>query len=199
MAESPKKQKLYCYVDESGQHTEGQLFFVAVVIAGEDRDTLRRELSLIEESSGKHVKKWTRATPRQREAYIRGIMASSLFSGKLFYSMYPDTRAYVDLTILTVAKAIRECTVKKDMIPNPHKTTVFVDGLRDRLEEHRFSRGLRQLGVSAQKVRGLNDESDQFIRLADAIAGFVSDGLEGHERLEGLYNRAKRDGKIQEV
>jgi hypothetical protein len=199
MPRAPHKQKLYCYVDETGQHTDGRLFFVAVVIVGEDRDTLRRELSQIEESSGKYAKKWTRATQKERENYMRSVLASPLFTGTLFYSMYPDTRAYVDLTILSVAKAIRECTVKEDMVLNPYMTTVFVDGLRSRLEEHRFGRGLRQLGISARKVRGLDDQSDQFIRLADALAAFVRDSLDGHERLRPLYGRALVDGKLTKV
>ena len=155
--------------------------------------------SHIEESSGRYAKKWTRATQKEREAYMRGVLASPLFAGTLFYSMYPDTRAYVDLTILSAAKAIRERTVTENMVVNPHMTTVFVDGLRSRLEEHRFARGLRQLGVSARKVRGLDDQSDQFIRLADAIAAFVRDSLEGHERLRVLYGRALADGKLREV
>jgi hypothetical protein len=85
------------------------------------------------------------------------------------------------------------------LVPNPYTTTVFVDGLHSRFEEHRFARGLRQLGVRARKVRGLNDQSDQFIRLADAIAAFVRDGLDGHEYLTGLFNRALIERKLRRV
>ena len=63
MGTRPPKQKLYCYVDETGQHTDGQLFFVAVVIVGRERDDLRRQLTMIEESSAKHLKKWVRSRP----------------------------------------------------------------------------------------------------------------------------------------
>ena len=57
----PKKQKLYCYVDETGQDTFGQLFLVSVVITGSERDDLRRQLRKIEKESGKKQKKWKSA------------------------------------------------------------------------------------------------------------------------------------------
>lgn len=56
--------------------------------------------------------------------------------------------------------------------------TVFVDGLVY-AERRRFAAGLRKLNVVVHKVQGRRDESDEFIRLADAIAGFVRDALEG--------------------
>jgi len=36
----PAKSKLYCYVDETGQDTLGELFIVAVVVSDADRDNL---------------------------------------------------------------------------------------------------------------------------------------------------------------
>ena len=38
---------------------------------------------------------------------------------------------------------------------------------------------MRKKGIRTEKVRGLKDERDEFIRLADAIAGFVRDAQEG--------------------
>ncbi|MBI2599976.1 hypothetical protein HYW43_03590 [Candidatus Daviesbacteria bacterium] len=34
------KQKLYCYVDETGQDTQGELFIVSVVVAKNDREEI---------------------------------------------------------------------------------------------------------------------------------------------------------------
>ena len=51
-------QKLYCYVDESGQDTKGDLFLVSVVITEEERDELRRKLIKIEKTSQKGQRKW---------------------------------------------------------------------------------------------------------------------------------------------
>ena len=46
-------KKLYCYVDESGQHTEGAYFLVSVVIVAEERDQLEVLLLKIEQVSRK--------------------------------------------------------------------------------------------------------------------------------------------------
>jgi hypothetical protein len=36
--------KIYCYVDESGQHTHGEYFLVSVLITDEDRETIEQIL-----------------------------------------------------------------------------------------------------------------------------------------------------------
>ena len=105
------KQKLYCYVDETGQDTKGKLFLVPVVITNSQKEKLRDKLN--------------------------------------------------------------------------------------KIERHRFSAGLRQLKVSVRKVRGLRDQSDEFIRLADSIAGFTRDVLEEDQLMKSLYKKAKENKIIQ--
>ncbi|TSC53670.1 MAG: Uncharacterized protein LiPW39_129 [Parcubacteria group bacterium LiPW_39] len=108
-------------------------------------------------------------------------------AGCLYYSKYKATRAYVDLSILSVAKALH------DKAKVPYEATVFVDGLK-RAERPRFGAGLRKLKIRVRKVRGIRDQSDEFIRLADAVAGFVRDSLEGDQIMKALYE--KTAGKI---
>lgn len=72
-----KRQKLYAYVDESGQDTKGEIFLVSVVIVGTQRDALRRRLQKIEEGTRKRSKKWTRTSVKRREAYMRRIIESA--------------------------------------------------------------------------------------------------------------------------
>ena len=50
-----------------------------------------------------------------------------------------------------------------------------------------------------KKIRGLWDDSDEFIRLADAPAGFVRDYLEGQTYAGPLYLDGVSTGVIQEV
>ena len=50
---SPTPQKLYAYVDESGQDTAGRLFVVSVLLLAEERDALLPRLEGIETRSGK--------------------------------------------------------------------------------------------------------------------------------------------------
>ena len=55
---SPTPQKLYAYVDESGQDTAGRLFVVSVLLLAEERDALLPRLEGIETRSGKQNTKW---------------------------------------------------------------------------------------------------------------------------------------------
>jgi hypothetical protein len=75
---------------------------------------------------------------------------------------------------------------------------VFVDGLVY-AERRRFAAGLRKLNVMVHKVQGRRDESDAFIRLADAMAGFIRDALEGDPSMSVLFQRARRQRLIEEV
>jgi hypothetical protein len=186
------EQKLYAYVDESGQDTRGEMFLVSVVIASETRDAARKALQGIERGSGKRLRKWTRSRVRERVAYIEQCLHHASLLGPVYYSHYQNTRAYVDLVILSTAKALHARVMERPT------ATVFVDGLVY-AERRRFAAGLRKLNVVVRKVQGRRDESDEFIRLADAITGFVRDALEGDEQMGRLFERAKRQGLIEEV
>jgi hypothetical protein len=186
------KQKLYAYVDESGQDTKGVLFLVAVVVTGSELDALRRRLAEIERASGKRERKWSK-TPRERRArYIERVIAVPELARRLYYSSYRGAQTYVDLTILSTAKALNTAA------QGPCEATIFVDGL-GRTERHCFAAGLRKLRITVRKVRGVRDQSDEFIRLADAIAGFVRDAIEGDETMRPLVEKAKKTNALREV
>jgi len=186
-------QKLYCYVDETGQDTEGGLFVVATVITGTDRDRLRDVLRWFERESGKGQKKWTKATRQQRRTYMEHIIQATEFRGRLFYARFSQTRDYLPCVLHTIAQALTTAAGGQ-----PYQATVLIDGLR-REERPRVGLGLRQLHVAAKKVRGLRDESDEFIRLADATAGWVRDYLEGQTDMKRLYQEGVSQGVLQEV
>ncbi|QQG40651.1 MAG: hypothetical protein HYV37_03795 [Candidatus Levyibacteriota bacterium] len=57
------------------------------------------------------------------------------------------------------------------------------------------------MGLSVRKVQGIaKDESNTLTRLADAIAGFVLDAVDGtSEEIKALFRKAKRDSMLIEV
>lgn len=177
------KEKLYAYVDETGQDTKGLFFLVAIVVAGRERDTLRQRLAQIEQTSGKGAQKWIKTRREHRTRYIRAIISVPTLFRCLFYSVYRDTKTYVDLSILSTAKALIA------VAHGPYEATILVDGL-GRIERHRYAAGLRKLNITVRKVRGVKDESDEFIRLADAVAGFVRDALESNEAMRQILKSA---------
>lgn len=138
------------------------------------------------------IKKWTKTTKKQRAAYIEAITVNKDFISTIYFSHYENTLSYVDLTILTTAKAIL------DKAKHPYEAHVYIDGLR-KSEQHQFTAGLRKLHVRLKMARGLNDQADEFIRLADAIAGFVRDSLEGQEVMKELYKTLQKKGILTKI
>lgn len=186
-------QKIYCYVDETGQDTKGEFFLVSVVVTAKDRDELKQKLAEIETQSGKGKRKWYKTNHKRRVKYIEKIITTNLLKKKIFYSQYSQERSkYIDLTIYTVAKAIT------NKYKSNYQAVILVDAL-SRSERRKFSGGLKRLGIKISKVRGARDESDILIRLADAICGFTRDYLEGKKYAKELYQMAVKRDIIKEI
>jgi len=87
-------KKLYCYVDETGQDTQGKLFVVSVVVSSNERDELLKLCEEIEKESGKGKFKWGKAEKKLRLDYLKRIFKTKIFKGKLRYSVFRDTKDY---------------------------------------------------------------------------------------------------------
>ncbi len=187
-------KRLFCYVDESGQDTLGQLFVVSVVIALEDRDALRQRLEQIEAQSGKRRRKWSRTRHDARLAYLHGVLKVPLMARTLLcYEGWRKTKDYPRKTVLTVARAISHTET------DDYRATIFVDGLHK--EECRWFAGrLRDLGILTKKVRGVHtDEADALMRLADALCGFVRAGLAGEPPYQALLLQATQQALVRNL
>jgi hypothetical protein len=187
-------QRLYCYVDETGLDTEGELFIVGVVVSEEERDDLIRILELIERDSGKGKAKWNKASYGKRIAYMSQVLHLSLFRGKLCFCVHRDHReSYLLLTVQGIAKAFRAQNV-------PNSTVlVFIDGLPDS-QIRTATQLLRDEGVPVNKVRGIKkDEHNALIRLADALCGLVRAAIEEQPQMLQLFERGMRMGSLIDV
>lgn len=183
--------KIYCYVDESGQHTEGEYFLVSVVITGENRKSLEKTLLSIETHSGKRHLKWSKTKDDYRLAYIKAVLSNEAFQNRLYAAYFESSTDYVGMTISGTARAI-QAYIDKD---SEYKATVLVDGLK-RSEVHRFSVGLRREGIRTQKIVGRDDSKDPLIRLADALCGLVSYAMQGKKAYQRLFEKAQREGLL---
>ena len=72
-------EKLYVYVDESGQDTKGTYFIVVVVIVDQKVvSELEEQLSRIEREAGKvkrkGIRKWTDTRLKEKMAYLTRIV-----------------------------------------------------------------------------------------------------------------------------
>src|SRR3989344_1314461 len=96
-------QKLYCYVDETGQDTKGELFLVSIVITEDDYEALEKLLDEIERKSQKRKDKWSGSSIKRRLAYLELIINNRQFRDKISYAHYHSTKEYQELTILATA------------------------------------------------------------------------------------------------
>ncbi len=188
-------QKFTCFVDESGQDTKGQLFVVAIAIFRDDGEVLSSTCEQFERESGKGKFKWGKAEYRRRNEYLRRVFAHKSFEGCLRYAVFQQTTDYDRATIQAIARVLRDQSAGQ-----PYCAIVHVDGL-SKTKEREYTRELRKLGVRVRKVRGVaKDENNALTRLADAIAGFVRDVLEGAGgELQTLFAEASRAGMLSEI
>ena len=189
---SPLTHKLFCYVDETGQDTQGRLFVVAVVITESEREALRQQCSAIELESGKGQRKWVKSKHDRRLAYMRQVLKIPALHGKLCFSASHGHADYLDATVRAIAGSLRLVESAE------FQATILIDGL-PRSEERQVGLQLRRLGVPVKKVRGAQDETDVLIRLADAVCGFVRSALEGQPDMRSLLDEQLRLGVLREV
>jgi len=192
----PKPHKLYCYVDETGQDTEGRLFVVVAVVVAHERDTLNQYLEDVEHASGIGKKKWVRAktATTSRNQYLALVSRGDL-KHKVFYSYYSDAGkgTFEYLTVLAIAKAVNTYR-EQHRIGAHYKVSITIDGLKGS-EGRRIGRELRELGIQPRKIRGARDESEPIVRLADRIAGLVRDAASGGQS----YQAVQRHLETQQI
>jgi hypothetical protein len=187
------KAKLLCFVDETGQDTYGKFFLVfAVLLEQEKKDTLESILEQVERDTGKHKYKWKNTDNKLKEVFLQEIVKIDGLKCTLFYSIYRDTKKYNYATALTVSKMVNAS------VSGDYFVTVVIDGLNKK-EADLMRINLRSLGVKYKTIRGMKDEQSIFLRLADALAGFVRDYLEGENYAKKMFAGFGRRKFIQEV
>jgi hypothetical protein len=192
----PVREKLYCYVDETGQDTAGEIFIVSIVLTGTERDNLLRFCKTLEDSTGKGNRKWHKTNHQTRLEYLRRILAEFKHEGILCYSIFRGISNYDEATMRAIAEAISTRKPAKK-----YTTLIYVDAL-PKSKRFQYGRGLRRRGIPARKVQGVTrEESNALIRLADTVAGFVRDVIreEAGEEAKRLFDKAKRKGILVEV
>ena len=187
------RQKLYCYVDETGQDTKGKLFLVAVVLKEIGQlELLQNKLEKIEQSSGKKLAKWKRVNKDIKRKYLEALLQIKELKDSIFYSIYENTKEYTALTSFTIAKAV----LSKDR--EDYTVTVIIDGLNDK-ERDVVRTELKKLKIKYNKIRGMKDEQSVFLRLSDAMAGFLREVYENKEYALKLIKRFKEEKIIIEA
>lgn len=176
-------QKLYCYVEETGQDTQGRICIVTVVISDHHYQQLIAVCEAYEQASHKGRTKWHGTNSKTRLEYMRLVIGDIRFRGVLCYSKFPH-RVQPNFDTLTVDTLAG--VVSSKLESSHYVVEAWIDGLsetkRTEYANHLRDKGLRN--VHLHRVR--KEDSNTLIRLADALAGLLRDAIEG-KYLEAVH------------
>lgn len=188
-----KRKKFYCFVDETGQDTNGHFFLVAVVIKESEKiEILEKQLLSLEKTSGKGIAKWRRTDLKAKKLYLEGLLNLKELFGSICYSSYENSKNYTPLVSLTIAKALLQKT------PENRAVKIIIDGLNDK-EKDIVRSELKKLKIRYENIRGMRDESSVFLRLSDAIAGFLREVWEKIPYTKDYLRTMEKQGVVSLV
>lgn len=182
MSSNPR-QKLYCYVDETGQDDASSVFVVVAIVSSENQDELRRALMDIERVAGTGHRKWHKSRATRRLRYLELVLERNIAQNNIFFGSYPKPLPYFFPFVDVLERAI-----KTKALPS-YTARIFVDGI-DRQKSGELTNALRLRGVTLTMVKSRRDESEPLIRLADMWAGCIRAALLGAREEHELLDRA---------
>lgn len=184
-------QKLYCYVDETGQDTAGRFFAVSILITEAEREGLLKNIEEIEQVSNKRNAKWKKARPEARKHYFEKISDLTELREKLFVVIYKDSKEYLVHTADAIAKSIRK---KK-----AGRAIIYVDALNN-AEQAKLKQQLQpSVNIPTQVRSARREENNAFIRLVDAVCGLIRDAQEGNEWAKTMIQKLKRKDILENL
>ena len=104
---SNPRQKLYCYVDETGQDYASSVFVVVAVVSAAAQDELREALTQIEQISGTGHRKWHKSSAARRLRYLNLVFEKRLATGDVFFGSYRKALPYFLPFVEVLERAIK--------------------------------------------------------------------------------------------
>ena len=179
-------QKLYCYVDESGQDPKSEFFVVVAIVNAEDQSHLRKQLEDIEDIAQTHKLKWHKTSHDRKMRYLSLVLERKIAAGKVYAAHYKKPIPYFFPMIEVLGKAIREVAQGR------YLARIYIDGI-DKQKSQALTNALRASGISLRMVRSRRDESEPLIRLADMWAGCLRSELLKNKDAQAMVRRAQKE------
>jgi hypothetical protein len=185
-------QKLYCYVDETGQDPPSEFFIVVAVVSDRDQSLFRKELVDIESIASTGQRKWHKSRPERRMKYLQTVMQKKVGLGEVYFGRYKKPLPYFLPILETIEKAITH------KAKGEYRAEVFIDGI-DKKKAAELTNALRLRQVRLDMIRSRRDESEPLIRLADMWAGCIRAAFLGKREAKELFELAKQSGYLIEL
>ena len=192
MTAQSNKQKLYCFVDETGQNDHSEYFIVITVISAGDQGALKESLLHLEEQSKIGGKKWHKLRSPAREEFLELVTNAKIGTGEVFFGKYRKALPFFLPMLETLMRAIQATAVED------YQAVVYVDGI-DRKKARELTNALRLKGIETNHARSARDESEPLIRLADRWAGCIRGSMEGSAPAHQVCLRAIEENYLKEV
>lgn len=187
------KQKLYCYVDESGQDVTSKFFtVVAVLVFAEERMTMQDRLVALEDAARTGRRKWNNLRHNRRLEYLRSLLNQNIGNKKVFFARYKKPIPYFFPVIEILEKSIQQVS------GNGVTARVYVDGTNKTVAAA-LTNALRARGISLTMIKGKRDESEPLIRLADMWAGCIRSALLQKIDAQEIFTRAQQGHYLVEI
>jgi hypothetical protein len=79
------RQKLYCYVDETGQDDRSEYFIVVTVVSESEQGALKESLIRLEQRAKVGGKKWHKLRSPERENFLELVVNAQLAAGEVLF------------------------------------------------------------------------------------------------------------------
>ena len=185
-------QKLYCYVDESGQDAGSEFFVVAAIVSEQEQEKLRDSILQVEKITKSGGKKWHKLRSENRVKHLNIILDQKIGKSDVCFGCFKKPIPYSFPIIEVVEKSIKRKVKRK------YSAIVYIDGI-DRKKAAELTNALRMRGVSLRFIKSRRDESEPLIRLADMWAGCIRGALLGKRENIKILARAKKEKYLYDV
>jgi len=182
-------QKLYCYVDETGQDPTSEFFIVVAVVLQNEQESIRKKLEAFERLTGTNRKKWHKVRHKNRMRYLALLLEQKIGAGEIYVASYRKPIPFFFPMIDILEKAIKQSVKEK------YRANVYIDGI-DKYKAKELTNALRTRGISLRMIKSRRDESEPLIRLADMWAGCIRSALLQQKDAKNIFERAKQEGYI---
>ena len=185
--------KFYYYVDETGLDVSSPIFVVAVVVVGDDRHEIAAACQKIEKETGKHPK-WKKASKEIAMAFVQRLIDDCAGKMRIYYAVQQRPENFINATADVIAQAI----LARFAVAGQARAVVFYDGLA-RSKEVEVGARIRRHGLTLEHVRGIADDHEPLIRVADAICGLIRKSYEGNVAMRALAQQAIKRGLLVDL
>lgn len=186
------KQKLYCYVDESGQDTKSEIFVVVAIVNDKNQDAVRCKLLQLEKQTKIRAMKWHKTPHNVRYQFLEQQIERKILNGDIFFGRFPKPIPYFLPLLEVIEKAI------KSKARTNYSCNVYIDSI-DIKKSKELTNALRVKHINMPLIKSRRDESEPIIRLADRWAGYIRGLQFDKKQNENLFKKAIRLKCIQEV